>query len=339
MPFARRDARSKAIAGFWHWWPGARGRIEAAINSGEWGDLPDEVGNRIAAIHPDLQWEFTRGGTASHALIVTAAGVPELRAAAARWHAAAPAADRTWEYHRTRQPDPAFRTVMLNLAGHEIRLQDTRFAFLLDPDRCEIDVVCHHPVFAEAPEEVQRQVPFLVLDWLLGEEAVELWIGGVAPQRTLPDDALPPQALAEQVAQLAAEYAKPVWALVTARDREGYPMLATIVRPLKSARWPRFDTHLAICLPYQQNSTGLPTDDALRELRAFEDRLTATLGSDGELVAHESHRGRRTLHVYADDESAIPQLVQRAAATWPGRNATVSRERDPAFTAVAHLRP
>src|SRR5215470_12979816 len=88
MPFARRDARSKAIAGFWHWWPGARGRVEAAIASGQWGDLPEEVGNRVVAIHPDLQWEFSKGGTARHALIVTPAGNAQLRASAARWRAA-----------------------------------------------------------------------------------------------------------------------------------------------------------------------------------------------------------------------------------------------------------
>jgi hypothetical protein len=338
MPFGRRDARSKAIAGFWQWWPSVRGQIEAAIGSGGWGDLPDKVGKRVAAIHPDLQWEFSKGATASHALIVTPAGNPALRASAARWRAAAPPTDGTWEYHHSRQPDPAALTARMELGGYQIPLEETRFAFLLDADRCEVDVVCHHPVFAQAPEQVRHQVTFLVLDWLLGEEAVELWIGGVAAEPVRPGDAQPPQALAEQVAQLAAQYAEPVWALLSGRDRHGNRVMASVAQPLKSIRWPRFDTHLGIMLPFQADAAGLPTEDSLRALRAFEDQVTASLGTDGELVAHETTQGRRRLHVYADGESVVAQAVRRAAAGWPDGNATVDEDLDPAFKAVAHLR-
>jgi hypothetical protein len=38
------------------------------------------------------------------------------------------------------------------------------------------------------------------VDWLLGEDAVELWIGELNCQPERPDDAQPPQAFSEQVA-------------------------------------------------------------------------------------------------------------------------------------------
>lgn len=339
MLFSRRDARGKAVGGFWQWWPSVRGRVESAIASGQWSDVTDEVNARVSAIHPDLQWEFAKGNAARHALVVTAAGDPRLRATAARWHAAAPAADDTWEYHAARQPDPnAFTATRLETAGYQVPLADTRFAFLLDSDRCQIDVVCYHPVFAEAPEEVRRQVTFLTLDWLLGEEAVELWIGGVNCQPVRPDDAQPAQVLAEQVAQLAAQYAKPVWALLSARDPDGYPIIGTIQQPLKPARWPRFDMHVSLTLPYQQDDVGLPSDTALMQLRAFEDKLTTALRRDGALVAHESTRGHRTLHIYADNDGAFSRTVHQMARTWSGGKAVVRIDLDPEFNAIAHLR-
>jgi hypothetical protein len=335
MVLARRDSQGKAVAQFWRWWPGVRGRVEAAIATGQWGELTPEVSARVAAIHPDLQWEFARGTKAKHALVVCAAGDHRLRAAAARWRAAAPPVDDQWEYHAARQPEPANFTAILDLGGQRIALQDLRFAYLLDANRCQIDVVCHHPVFAETPEQVRQQITFLALDWLLGEEAVELWVGGVAWETVRPHDAQPPRELGAAVAELAARYEKPVWAVLSGHDADGYPILATVQQPLKPARWPRFDTHLAVTLPYEKDNVGLPTDTALQALRAFEDELATVLGADGALVAHESNRGQRTLHVYADGESSVPAAVRRAAS---GR-ATIQSKRDPSFTGIDHLRP
>ncbi|HKT02199.1 MAG TPA: DUF695 domain-containing protein [Rugosimonospora sp.] len=335
MRFSRRDSRSKAVAGFWQWWSGVHGRVESAIATGQWGGLTDEVTARVSVIHPDLQWEFAPGKGARHALIVTAGGDPRLRALAARWYASAPPADDVWEYHPARQPDPTILTSLLEMADQLIRLQDTQFASLLDADRCQLDVVCYHPVFAQVPEQIQEQITFLALDWLLGEQAAELWIGGVAWQQVRPDDVEAPEALAERVAELAARYAQPVWVLLTARDGDDYPVIATIQQPLKPARWPRFDTHVAITLPYEPDRVGLPGDRALQKLRNFEDQLIASLGEDGALVAHESTRGRRILHVYADSESVVLQSV----AAWAGREATVRQSHDPSFENVSHLRP
>ncbi len=73
----------EAIAGFWSWWA-TEGRVLAsASTAGEVG--PDELAAALSgavdAIHPDLDWETAAGTDSRHLLTVTAAGVPELRAA------------------------------------------------------------------------------------------------------------------------------------------------------------------------------------------------------------------------------------------------------------------
>jgi hypothetical protein len=336
----KRMSPADAIVEFWVWWSTARPRIEAAIESGTWDGLVDEMGTRVAAIHPKLQWEFAKGARARHCLVVCAAGNPTLRAVAARWLAPAPPTTDTWEYASARQPDLRAFTSTLKIDGHELALDQIRFAARPDPDRHEIDVACHHPGFAGLPDEARGQITFLALDWVLGEYAVELWVGEVTWVVEPPPAAEPPAALAAAVAALAAEHHEPVWALLRGETRSGAPVLATVQQPLKSVRWPRFDTHVAVVLPYRLvNDVGLPFEDSLEALREFEDRLTAAVGRDGELVAHETAEGRRTLHFYADPATDAVSTIEGAGSGWPEGRASVKRAYDPGFERVRHLRP
>lgn len=336
--FGKRSNADEAIAEFWSWWPGFRPRAEAAIASGGWDGLVDEIGPRVSAIDAGLQWEFARGTHAKHALVVCPAGDAKLRATAARWRDAAPPTDGTWEYHAARQPDPAALEARLQLAGRELDMAEVRFAFTVDTDRSEVDVVCHHPAFASVPDGARTQITFLALDWSLGEDAVELWVGSVDSAVAPPANAQPPQALAAAVAGLAERHSEPVWTLLHGRAPSGLPILAVAQRPLKAVRWPRLDTHVAVALPYRTaNDAGLPVDGSLDALRAFEDAVTEALGNDAELVAHESTAGARTLHFYADPTTASVAAIQRAARGWPEGRASVKVTYDPSLKAVSHL--
>ena len=76
------------IEDFWGWWASAgRAAAEAGIGGAGFKRFTPEMTMRVNAIHPDLGWELTPGGQAEHALIVTAAGVPERRRMAAIVHA------------------------------------------------------------------------------------------------------------------------------------------------------------------------------------------------------------------------------------------------------------
>ncbi|WP_238012245.1 DUF695 domain-containing protein [Dactylosporangium sp. AC04546] len=338
MIFSRRKKAGggqQAIVDFWTWWPDARPRVEAAISSGDWSALTGEVGSRVAAVHKDLTWEFSRGTGARHALVVSSGGDPALRSVAARWRALAPADDPDWEYHTARQPDFDTLQAKIGIGGAELDLSELRIAFTRDPDRPEVDVVVFHPRFAVVPEAVRGQVSFLVLDWVLGENGVEEWVGAVEWTTDEPDGAADPLRLAEAVADLRAEYREPQW-VVFSGSRRGAPLTGLAQRPLRSVRWPRFDTHVAVTLPYAAEENGLPDDETLDGLREFEDTVLAAALDDGELLVVETSAGERTLHYYVDGATPAADALIAAARRWPRGRA--ERGLDPSFEAIAQFR-
>ncbi|GAA3267974.1 DUF695 domain-containing protein [Dactylosporangium vinaceum] len=337
----RNSGDSSAIVDFWTWWPTVRADVEAAIASGDWAVLTPQFSRRVQDIHPGLEWEFARGTDARHALVVSAAGVAELRPVAARWGAAAPPADSTWEYHTARQPDPDILSNTIGLGdGVQLDLTQLRFAFRREEDSPELSVVAYHPGFRILNDEARGRVTFLTLDWLLGENGVEEWIGDIAWESTPPPGAAEPRELAAAVAALREEHRTPQWVLLRAELPDGCPLIATVQRPLRPVRWPRFDTHVAVSLPYQhQNSAGLPEAESLAALREFEDTaLTTAAGPDGVLLAHETSKGTRTLHYYVDADSPAADDLAEAAGWWKDGRARVERHFDPSLERIGRLR-
>lgn len=333
-----RGRKPDPVVEFWAWWPTIRPAVTAAIATGEFEPLTPQISKRVAAIHKDLTWEFSKGRDASHALVVSPAGNPALRAVVARWGALAPASDPEWEFHTARQPDHDTLSAAIEIAGARLDLGLLRFAFSVDESSAAIDVIGHHPMFRKLPEPVRGQIVFLALDWLLGEEGVELWVGDVDISADEPAGARDPLELAAAVDALREQYREPTWVVFSA-EVDGAPLTGMAQRPLRAVRWPRFDTHVAIILPYDADpATGLPAEDALDALRAFEDGpVEMALHGDGELVAQETSSGRRTLHCYVDGGSTAGDDLKAAAAGWTGGRARTRQRHDPAFTAVAHL--
>jgi hypothetical protein len=334
--YAKADA---AIAAFWAWWPQARPGIEAAIDSGEWEDLQRALAERVDAIHADLQWELAKGQRARHALVVSPGGHAELRAYAVRWLGAAPPADDTFEYHASRQADPSGMQFTMRIDDAELALADLRFGFAVDPDRDQADVTVYHPAFPGLPEEIRGQVSFLSLDWLLGEDNVERWVGHVEFGGAPPPDAQPGTQLRAAVDRLAAEEKDDVWALMSG-DADGWPVIACAQRPLVPVRFPRFDTHLAVTLPYRAaNDGGLPVEGSLEALRAKEDEVTAALHGTGTLLAHETTRGVRVLHYYVDSTAGVADRVRDLVGDWAEGKTAVKETYDPGLRNVRHLSP
>jgi hypothetical protein len=330
-------SQSASIDEFWQWWLTARDRVARSIHAGGSDDLTADLNARVDAIDSGLEWETCPGSAAEHALVVTAAGKPQLRAAAARWLTAAPSADATWEYHATRPGDPSALTSALQIAGTTVDLTQVGYTIEVDRQRCQIDVVCYHPAFAQLPDEVQAQVTYLSLDWLLGEAAVEIWLGAIGWTSKAPEDLKGPTDLRHAVAAIDGDFR---WILISGRDHDGVPRLATVAIPLRSARWPRFDTHVALTLDYSNyNEVQLPADRSLAALRAFEDQVTALLGQDGTLVAHETARRQRTFHFYVDSSTTGRGCLEEATSTWREGPATAIAILDPGFDSVRHLIP
>jgi hypothetical protein len=173
-------------------------------------------------------------------------------------------------------------------------------------------------------------VTFLLLDWLLGEDGVERWIGSVEPASLRPENATQASSLTATVAELAARRKEPSWVLMEGSTPAGARRIATARRPLRWIDQPLLDQHNEIRIPYTDaQSDGMPSVGELEHLRALEDDLTGLLGQRVELLAHETGEGARLMHVYSDSED---QNVTALISDWAQLNAaTLSHRHDPAW--------
>jgi hypothetical protein len=342
MPIFKRRKRNVVeadpVGAFWSWWSATGAAYVAdAIARQEPTDANAPLTERIARIHPDLEWELGPGLHAEHVLIVTAAGNPELRAFARRWLRAAPVSDRLWEYADLRRPGPA---VTIRFDGlPEVPIESAVVS--VEPDSASVHVGVHHPAFPSLPVEVQQRVTFLILDLVLGEEMVETWVGAIETLESAPSDAVPVSSLLPTVAAFAAEHTledgSPAWKMLEG-TRDGQRVIATAEYPLRSIRRPHLDTHIAVSIGYPVvREDGLPESEMLDELRAFEDHLTDRLGGSGNLLAHETSAGTRILHYYTDSTTPAEAQLQAATTGWPHGKVTVTAHQDPAWHNVSHL--
>jgi hypothetical protein len=56
------------------------------------------------------------------------------------------------------------------------------------------------------------------------------------------------------------------------------------------------------------------------------------------VVAHETARGRRTLHLYIDGLTRAADVAKRLLPQWREAKATMATSFDPAWDAISHLR-
>jgi hypothetical protein len=333
----RRDSGQadvgRPIAEFWRWWAGARDRIAAAIEAGDAGALAGEIGDRIQAIDPALEWELTPGRDSRHAIVVSPVGSSALRRVVAEWLAGAPEPDATWSYYGSRQPDPNVLEMRLVIDDQEIELADLRFGATLDENHACLDVEVYHPDFATMAPDARLRIAFMSLDWVLGEDRVELWVGPIEAVTAPSPAQVPAAGMVSMIDELVEKHREPQWVLMSGL-RDNVPMMATAQRPLKGIRWPRFDTHVAVNLPYADRGNGFPTDESLERIRAAEDYLVDVIGSAGELLAHETTAGVRTLHFYVEGSTDAAGRLTTGVRTFRGK---AESRYDPDLGDIKHL--
>jgi hypothetical protein len=331
----RRRSKAAAITAFWTWWEAARPRAEKMISGVPDDRLAAELTALVGAIHPGLQWEFTTGSDSTHVLVVTSGGDPALRSLAERWRRASPEPDVIFSYAAARPGNPSALGGVLQIDGHRLALGDARYDAIPDEATLAVHVRVWHPEFAGMTEQARTQVAFLTLDWLLGEDAVEIWVGEIAAiSRPGPD--LTGAELAAVVAGMAPQDGTERWGTLTG-TRRGKPLVALAQVPLKPARWPGCDLHIRVDVPYRlRDENGFPAQDAFPALHALEDRITEF--ADGAVVvAHETCDGVRTTHLYTDRRAAAHAL-EPVIAAWPDGRIRMTVSPDPRWDAVAHLR-
>lgn len=326
---------------FWDWWA-REGRTAASMSIS--GQLePERFANEMSErVQPlgHLGWELAGGETTEHVLVITASGDPAGRALARRIVLAAPDADAVWSYADTRPPVADPTTVVLSAAGTEVDLVRVTVAARMSNRRFDVQV--HHPAFADMPVEARLQVSILALEAALGEVDAELWVAEVSPIEFTPLDGFGLLALRSVVHDLKRQQldqdGQPGWVMLRGETESG-PLVAMARSPLHAATAPHLDTYVSVALPYSHRTAdGLPDEGSLEPLSDLEARLEHRLGTVGQVVAHLSTAGVRTLHLYVDSTAEVMAAVGEVAGTWDQGEARVHEMHDPGWQAVGHLR-
>src|SRR4051812_14083046 len=349
MGFLRRSPSTRpeaseleAISRFWAWWQ-TQGAEETAlaIADQDVARIVAPLTKQVKSIQAGLSWELAPGTSSTHVLVVSADGDPALRGVARRWRRAAPAADGLWEYSDARLPaaDPGAITLTLG----EIRVDVASAQAWARVSGTDLDVAVYHPAFAELDEAERRLATLLLLDTVLGEAAVETWLGTVETATEEPLDPVPLLGLRAVIRELTERFTDaagdPVWVLMEGSTQAGDRVLAGAQVPLRSATAPHLDTYVAVTVPYTDRTPeGLPDDGSLIPLQRFTDHLSARLGESGRLVAYESHGGVRILHLYVDGSTPAVEQLRPAVVGWDQGEVVLNAVPDPGWQHVQHLR-
>lgn len=301
------------VTDFWAWWA-SEGRT---ISPHEISAAHDQLTRRVQAINPELTWNFGPGASSEHRLTVTAGGDAELRPSAERWLRAAPASDATWEFRAAQEAEPEALQQRLELGEHSLDLAATRFVIETDHERRRADVGVFHPKFGEIGLDASQQVTYLVLDWTLGEDAVERWVGAIDALVDPPSDAQSGEDLRASIAALDSANVPEEWAIAEWTTDEGRPGLAMFRIDIRWIDLPTFDVHHVITATYAARDNGLPTSESLDRLRELEGLITTAIGGRGVLIAHETSMAQRTFHVYSDGDDQNVSEALHAAVTSP----------------------
>jgi hypothetical protein len=330
------DVRT-GIEEFWRWWDGAAGELAEAVPAGRLVDHVNAVSARVAAIHPELAWEFGQGIHSEHQLTVTAGGDPALRRIARRWMRSAPPSDRMWSFYDMRLPgslDSVLRIGDADVAFAEVRVAAEQRA-------TGLDVTVHHPVFASVPTEACGQIAFLCLDTALGEEATELWIGEIDWSTEDPAGSRPLAELPGILAAVTQEYApdgKMGWLLAEARTPHG-PMVVRCLNRLMPVQAPNLDQHVAITIEFgAATSAGMPGPGEGDDLADLESILDAALTGVGQIVAVQTGGGSRTFHCYVDSTTRGADELRKVGRSSAGTRVHVHARLDPSWEAVQSFR-
>ncbi len=332
-----RVDRNPAIDAFWSWWSGARPRVEAwAASSGSDDRVADELTAHVKAIHPQLAWEVGEGRRAAHALTLSAEGDPGLRVLAESWRLRGPGDDEAFEYHASRQPFGGdLDALTLTAAGQRVSLRELRVAVEVDEERRAVDVVLHHPVFASLAGSEHRVVMFVLLDTLVGEDAVESWLGVLeASEEPAPPEAMPGSAFRAVVQELPQRWAEPMSLIGQFTDDDGRRYVAMWDVPRRRWSHPLHDTIAKIRLSYGGRADGLPEQEALVRIQAWEDALHEALGSTGVYLATVTGGGVRDVFYALRGDLGPAREELDAAVRAFGEQASLEVVYDPGWRTV-----
>jgi len=313
----------ESIAAFWAWWASARDRVASGIADGSVRGLVDEISHNVAAIDKRLAWELAKGASSQHALVVTPEGDPAVRSLALDWLASAPPPDAVWEYHASRQPSEFGR---MEMGGTSVDFEAYRAIAGWDDTRQRVDVRLWNPGLEAADPGLRLRAGFLFLDNLLGEDAVERWIGEIDVLEA-PAEGRTPEELRAEIERRAADASGESWTLAQRSDGA----LIKVNAAVKPIDHPYRSTSLVVTV--DRGMEQLSGSPELQELDEAEDRLVeAVEGADGVYVGHITERRRRVIQFMCADGDRAKEVAEAWCAAERRFGPKVATRSDPAWS-------
>ena len=309
----------RRIAEFWIWWDKHGDAIASAISAGTVASWVPEITTVVRAINRGLVWELMPGSQATHALVVTCEGSPDLFEVAEDWLAGGPPDDATWEYHSSRPPGSLDT---LTVDGFAFDLAGVRSRWTRDEGREQLDVELWHPAWPELSTRARWISAQLFLDRLLGEADKQRWIGVVNPVDSAADGA-EPAALRMAVGDLAGASTGQKWTTIERRQDDGRALLLTMNEALKRIDHPRKTCHLVVSV--SRDSRTLEAPSALN----VEDLVALLEGQDARLAAVVADAHRSIFHFVADPSQGA--IVSAIAWAEDISKVSVTSAADPAW--------
>jgi hypothetical protein len=296
------------IAAFWTWWKTARADVEKALAARDLGNLEADISRHVDAIDPGLKWEL--GGTADKLeFALTWGGDLRRRRLSQQWADAAPKSSK-WEYLPARPAKKSWKSLRLEMGSHTIELGEFVCKIALDKDRNRADVSLFHADLATAPDNVQVNIMFLMLDTALGEDGVERYLGTIEFAKTKPKGAVEVTELLKEIKKLERENKKEQFALLQGTRGE-LPLFVMKNMALKAIDHLELDAELAISVGLAEiTQDGLPSKAESAELDKLEDALIEKLGGDAAYHGRETCDGARTFFFFvAQDGKAVAKAT------------------------------
>jgi len=316
MRLFKRGADGPEITDFWAWWPANRDRLSGAIATGAFDPaLITDIGRAVSTIHPAIGWELSPGRSAKHAFCISPEGDPELRPATLTWLASAPPTDATWEFYASKQAAPSLSGLKIGDATFD--LGEMRAIASWDSVRQREDVRLWHPGFPGVPEGVRIQIGFIFLDKLLGEDAVERWIGEIDMLGD-PTGGRTPAELKDEIGRRSTEAAgEDHWVLAQRELPNGQVEIILADAALKRIDHPFAGRHAMIRTIAREDDRWLPNAAEGDVLEAEEHDLIGRLEGVAVFAGHTTSPGQRVMHFVTADTDAMRPAIDGWAADLP----------------------
>lgn len=324
----QRTLDARRVQTFWSWWEQKRAVFEQSIERGFSQAESDALTQQVHVLHEGLVWSMGRSLSGEYEFMVSAEGNLELRALVEQWRSDAPEGLQNWSMLTACPPQP-IQGNALSMGGVSIDFDGFEFAVERDMRLERLHLLAYHPAIGKLDSEQAQVALYVFLSNLLGEDALERWIGDCdcssTPSR--PDGSAQDRVMyglsGDQLRMAVAKFAdeaRGYYELSLRADTPEGPVQARVNAALKRMNYPSLIWHVEIRTRLQGPVVqGLPGSQEEAELERMGATLLERLGTRAVFVGHETGQGHRRIHLYVSKIKGVHEEIQQWAERFDGR--------------------